>query len=54
MAKEHYDSFGKTKMWYVVDSDNDANIVIELNKDLTNPVILNHIISENVETVFNR
>jgi mannose-6-phosphate isomerase len=34
--------------------DSDANIVIGLNEDLTNPVILNHITSENVETVFNR
>jgi mannose-6-phosphate isomerase len=52
MAKEHYNFFGKTKMWYIMDSD--ANIVIGLNEDLTNPVILNHITSENVETVFNR
>ena len=52
MAKEHYDSFGKTEMWYIMDSD--ANIVIGLKEDLTNLVILNHITSENVETVFNR
>ena len=54
MAKTHHDSFGKTEMWYIMDSDDDANIVIGLKDETTNPEILNHITSENVEAVFNR
>lgn len=54
MAKKHHNSFGKTEMWYIMDSDKDANIVLGLKDESTNPEILNHITSDNVETVFNR
>jgi len=54
MAKTHHDSFGKTEMWYIMDSDEDANIVLGLKDKTTNPELLNHITAENVETVFNR
>ena len=54
MAKTHHDSFGKTEMWYIMDSDKDANIVLGLKDKNTNPEVLNHITSKNVETVFNR
>ncbi|MFT5846603.1 MAG: mannose-6-phosphate isomerase [Psychroserpens sp.] len=54
MAKAHHDSFGKTEMWYIMDSDNDANIVLGLKDEKANLEILNHITSENVESVFNR
>lgn len=54
MAKKYHNSFGKTEMWYIMDSDDDANIVIGLKDETTNPEILNHITSENVEMVFNR
>lgn len=54
MAKKHHNSFGKTEMWYVMDSDDGANIVIGLKDENTNPEILNHITSNNVEKVFNR
>ncbi|MEM5563786.1 type I phosphomannose isomerase catalytic subunit [Psychroserpens sp. AS72] len=54
MAKIQHNSFGKTEMWYIMDSDEDANIVIGLKDKNTNPKILNHITSDNVEAVFNR
>jgi len=54
MAKKYHNSFGKTEMWYIMDSDEDANIVIGLKDETTNPEILNHITSENVEDIFNR
>jgi len=54
MAKKHHKSYGKTEMWYIMDNDENANIVLGLKDKKTNPNILHHINSENVEVVFNR
>lgn len=54
MAKKHHNSFGKTEMWYIMDSDEDANIVIGLKDENTNTKVLNHINAQNVESIFNR
>ncbi|WP_047550229.1 type I phosphomannose isomerase catalytic subunit [Psychroserpens sp. Hel_I_66] len=54
MAKVYHNSFGKTEMWYIMDSDEDANIVLGLKDKNTNPEILDHITSKNVESIFNR
>jgi len=54
MAKQHHNSFGKTEMWYIMDSDKNADIVLGLkNKDIE-PEILQNINSGNVDDVFNR
>jgi mannose-6-phosphate isomerase len=54
MAQNHHNSFGKTEMWYIMDSDENAEIVLGLKDKKTNPKILNHINRHNVDTVFNR
>ena len=54
MAKKHHNSFGKTEMWYIMDSDDNADIVLGLKDNNTNPEILNHITSQNVDSIFNR
>ncbi|MGB5499310.1 MAG: type I phosphomannose isomerase catalytic subunit [Maribacter sp.] len=35
LAKERHNSFGKTEMWYVMDANKGANIIIGFNKDVT-------------------
>ncbi len=35
LAKKRHDSFGKTEMWYVMDADEDANLIVGFNKDVT-------------------
>ncbi len=35
LAKERHDSFGKTEMWYVMDADDNANLIVGFNKDVT-------------------
>ncbi|QLG44224.1 type I phosphomannose isomerase catalytic subunit [Costertonia aggregata] len=35
LARARHDSFGKTEMWYVMDADTDANLIIGFNKDVT-------------------
>ncbi|WP_298342969.1 type I phosphomannose isomerase catalytic subunit [uncultured Algibacter sp.] len=54
MAKKYHDSFGKTEMWYIMDSDEGADIVLGLKDKTTNPEVLNHITSVNLDTIFNR
>ncbi len=52
-AKELHDSFGKTEMWYIMDSDPDAEIVLGLKDVNTNLGILSSINAENVSSIFN-
>jgi mannose-6-phosphate isomerase len=54
MAKKHHNSFGKTEMWYIMDSDDNADIALGLNDNNTNTEIFNHITSQNVDAIFNR
>ncbi len=35
LAKKRHNSFGKTEMWYVMDADEDANLIVGFNKDVT-------------------
>ncbi|MFS4467591.1 type I phosphomannose isomerase catalytic subunit [Maribacter sp. 2210JD10-5] len=35
LAKERHDSFGKTEMWYIMDADPNAELIVGFNKDVT-------------------
>ncbi len=35
LAKSRHNSFGKTEMWYIMDTDPGANLIIGFNKDVT-------------------
>lgn len=35
LAKERHDSFGKTEMWYIMDADEDANLIVGFNRNVT-------------------
>ncbi|WP_109098905.1 type I phosphomannose isomerase catalytic subunit [Aquimarina sp. AU58] len=35
LAKKRHNSFGKTEMWYVVQADSDAKLIVGFNKDTT-------------------
>lgn len=54
MAKTYHDSFGKTEMWYIMESDEKGEIILGLKDKIINPQILNHINAQNVNNVFNR
>lgn len=34
LAKKRHNSFGKTEMWYVMDADQDAELIVGFNKDV--------------------
>lgn len=52
MAKAH-NSFGKTEMWYIMDSDDDAEIIMGLNEDQEDLNVLKNVTGQNVYDVFN-
>ncbi len=54
MAKAQHNSFGKTEMWYIMDSDDDADIVLGLKDESVDKNILGQISANNVEDIFNR
>lgn len=35
LAKERHNSFGKTEMWYIMDADEDASLIVGFNKSVT-------------------
>ena len=35
LARERHDSFGKTEMWYIMDADPDASLIIGFNRDVS-------------------
>lgn len=35
LAKERHNSFGKTEMWYVMDAEKDANLIVGFNRPVT-------------------
>jgi len=35
LAKERHNSFGKTEMWYILESENDAKLIIDFNRQIT-------------------
>ncbi len=35
LAKQRHNSFGKTEMWYIMQAEKDANLIIGFNKDVT-------------------
>ncbi|NRR90112.1 mannose-6-phosphate isomerase [Winogradskyella undariae] len=53
IAKAHHKSFGKTEMWYIMDSDDDAEIVLGLKNNDVDKSVLADINASNVNTIFN-
>lgn len=53
MASANHNSFGKTEMWYIMDSDKDAEIVLGLKNDKTDKAMLSNINASNVDSIFN-
>ena len=53
MAKAYHNSFGKTEMWYIMNSDEDAEIVLGLKDNNIDKNVLNDINASNVDKIFN-
>ena len=53
MAKALHNAKGKTEMWYVVDHEKDAEIIVGLDKSIHSTRVLADITKQNVYDVFN-
>lgn len=53
IAKELHDSFGKNEMWYIIDADNNADIIVGFNRQLDKTSYSKYLENNNVLKVLN-
>ena len=53
LAKERHDSFGKTEMWYVMQADESARLVVGFKKDSNKEEYLKHLESKSLVALLN-
>merc|ERR1711975_187926 len=47
------DSFGKTEMWYVMQADKDANLIVGFNQKMDNDRYLKHLNEKTLTEILN-
>ena len=53
LAKQRHDSFGKTEMWYVMQADQDSNLIIDFNQSVTKERYLKHLKNKTLPSILN-
>lgn len=53
LAAQRHNSFGKTEMWYVMQADADANLIVGFNQDMTADKYLQHLESKTLTEILN-
>ncbi|NVJ88689.1 MAG: class I mannose-6-phosphate isomerase [Flavobacteriaceae bacterium] len=53
LAKKRHNSFGKTEMWYVMQADKNANLIVGFQKDVTQKEYLNHLKNKTLTDILN-
>lgn len=53
IAKKRHDSFGKTEMWYVMQADQDANVIVGFNQEVSEEKYKSHLKEDKLETILN-
>ena len=43
LARERHDSYGKTEMWYILDAEEDARLLLGFNKEIDEEIYLSHL-----------
>ncbi|MHA7056304.1 type I phosphomannose isomerase catalytic subunit [Aquimarina sp. M1] len=51
MAKRKHGSFGKTEMWYVMQADKDANLIVGFEEEVSKQEYLDHLNNDNLEKI---
>jgi len=54
VAAERHNSYGKTEMWYVIDADKDAELIIGFTKDCTREEYLSALATDKVEDLLQK
>tara|TARA_R110002073_G_scaffold72537_1_gene177744 strand:- start:785574 stop:786587 length:1014 start_codon:yes stop_codon:yes gene_type:complete len=53
LAKERHNSFGKTEMWYVMQADEGANLIVGFKKDTDKETYLEHLKQKSLLDILN-
>ena len=53
LAAKRHNSFGKTEMWYVMQADTGANLIVGFNRDITPETYLQHLESKTLTEILN-
>lgn len=53
LAKKRHNSFGKTEMWYVMDADKDAQLIVGFNKSVTKEEYQQHLENGTLTEILN-
>jgi mannose-6-phosphate isomerase len=53
LAAERHNSFGKTEMWYVMQADDDANLIVGFNQKMTTEKYLKHLEDKTLTDILN-
>ncbi|WP_298346844.1 type I phosphomannose isomerase catalytic subunit [uncultured Algibacter sp.] len=53
LAAERHNSFGKTEMWYVMQADEDANLIVGFNQKVTPEKYLEHLENKTLTEILN-
>ena len=53
LAKERHDSFGKTEMWYVLQADDDSNLIVDFNQKMDKKTYLKHLDNNTLPSIMN-
>lgn len=53
LAKERHDSFGKTEMWYVMQAEEDATLMVGFNRPMTKKLYLRHLENKTLKKILN-
>lgn len=53
LAKSRHNSFGKTEMWYVMQADNDGNLIVGFNQPMDKGTYLKHLNDKSLTDILN-
>lgn len=53
LASKRHNSFGKTEMWYIMQADEDANLIVGFNQSVTPELYLKHLESNTLTEILN-
>lgn len=53
LAKERHNSFGKTEMWYVMQADENANLIVGFNQEIDGKTYLRHLEEKTLTEILN-
>lgn len=53
LAAKRHNSFGKTEMWYVMQADKDANLIVGFNQKVTPELYLEHLENKTLTKILN-